>query len=266
MSVVIASGFTGITYGLDFPRIGWRRLSGTVTASTSAAGFAAANAATARTDTFWKPTALAATWAVDFGTARDVSYCGIASHTLGSAGCTVQFQTWNGATWDTVASTTPVDDGPIFFLCATRNVSQARLNITGGATMPIVGVVFFGAVTEWPRMATYAPSVSMERAKVTEYSTNTTEGGQWAGRSRVRRYTTPRMTVDHLPESWIASELDAFAAYAEADPFFVADKPGSYPASVAYAWATGDIVPERSIPNADVSNSVTLEMIGFRNA
>jgi hypothetical protein len=265
MSVVIAAGFTGITHDLSHPRVGWRRLTGTVTGSTSAAGFAAANAATSRTDTFWRPTALNATWTVDFGSAQNVSYCGIASHTLGSSGCTVFFATWNGSTWDTVASTTPGDDGPILFLCGTRNVSQARITISGGATMPLVGVVFFGAVTEWPRKAVYAPSVSMQRAKVTEFSTNTTEGGQWAGRSVVRRYTTPKMQVDNLPESWIASEFDAFAAYAEREPFFIADKPGTYAASVAYAWATADLVPDRAIPNADVSNSVTLEMIGFRH-
>ena len=264
MSVVIAGGFTGIAYDLSHPRVCWRRLTGTVAASSAAAGFAAANANTARTDTFWKPTVINATWELDFGGAQNVSYCGIASHTIGSTGCAVSFQTWNGSTWDTVATTTPVDDGPILFLCATRNVSRARISITTG-TAPVVGVVFFGAATEWPRKAVYAPSVSMQRAKVTEYSTNTTEGGQWAGRSIVRRYTTPKMQVDNLPETWITSDLDAFAAYAEGEPFFVCDKPGSYPDSVAYAWSQGDIVPERAIAQATAANSVTLELIGFRN-
>lgn len=264
MSVVIQSGFTGITYGLDNPRIGWRRLTGTVTATNEAAGYAAINATTSRTDTFWKPTAVFAALEIDFGTAQDVSYCGIASHTIGTSGCTVNIQTWNGSSWDKKAAVTPTDDSPILFLFANQNVTKARVAVFGGDP-PLVGVVFVGAVTELPQMAVYAPSVSMERAKVTEYSTNTTEGGQWAGRSVVRRYTTPKMQVDNLSETWIAAEFDAFAAYAEAEPFFVADKPSSYPKSVAYAWATGDLTPQRQIANASVANTVSFDLIGFRH-
>lgn len=264
MSVVIQSGFTGITYGLDNPRIGWRRLTGTVTATNEAAGYAATNATNSRTDTFWKPSALSSRLTLDFGTAQDVSYCGVASHTIGSTATEISAQIWDGSSWISMATVTPTDDSPLFFLFGTRNVTQVRISLNG-TTPPLVGVVFWGKVTEVPQKAVYAPSVSMERAKVTEFSTNTTEGGQWAGRSVSRRYTTPKMQVDNLSESWIASEFDAFAAYAEAEPFFVADKPLSYPKSAAYAWATGDLTPQRQIANADVANTVSMDLIGFRH-
>jgi hypothetical protein len=263
MSVVIASGFTGTAVGLAYPRVGWRRLTGTIAASTSAAGYAAANAATSRTDTFWKATTLPATWAVDFGSAQNVSYCGIASHTIGSSGATVIFELWNGSAWITIATTTPVDNGPILFLCAVLSRSQARIRITG-STVPVVGVVFFGAVTEWPQLAVYAPSVSFQRASQTDYAINITDGGQWAGRTIIRKSTNPKMQVDNLSESWMTSQLDDFAAYAEREPFFIADRPGTYPDSVAYAWTSSDIIPERATPNASVSGSIVLDLIGHR--
>ena len=264
MSVTIETGFTGTTYGLDNPRIGWRRLTGTLAATASEPGYPAVNANTPRTDTFWKPSAFPGIWELTFPVSQNVSYIGIASHTLATNGCTVAAQTWNGSTWVPRATQKPTDNGPIFFLFSRTSITKARIVITGAAGFPLVGVVFVGDVTEWPRKATYAPSVSFERAKVTEYSTNATEGGQWAGRTIQRRMTQPRMTVDHLSEAWVASEFDAFAAYAETSPFFIADKPLSYPNSVAYAWAAGDLVPERAIANSDISNSVTLELMGLR--
>jgi hypothetical protein len=89
------------------------------------------------------------------------------------------------------------------------------------------------------------------------------EGGQWLGRSVTRASLSPSMTVNHLSETWVSTEWDAFARYAETSPFFIADRPGSYAASVAYAWTQGDLRAQRSVPNADIANSVTLELTGF---
>jgi hypothetical protein len=255
-------GWDGLVYDLSHPRVGWRRETGTVTASTSAAGYAADNAASSRTDTFWRPTAMPATWEVDFGASKTISYCGIAAHDLGTNGNGITVERWTGSTWASVASTTATNDEPLMFLFAAQTASQMRLSITG--TAPTIGVIFFGAVTEWPRKALFAPSVSMQRATVTEYNTNITESGQFVGRTAIRRNTTPRMQVQYLAESWIASEFDAFVAYARSEPFFICDRPGNYPESVAYAFAMADLIPERQAPNQDATNAVTLELMGFR--
>lgn len=264
MGVVIAPGFTGNTYPLKNPRIGWCRLSGTVAASTSAAGFAAANAATVRTDSFWRPTALAATWRLDAGSAQSVSYCGIAAHDLGSKGCTILVQSsTDDAAWTTRATITPTDDSAILALFATVSARYWRLSISGSGGNPTLGVIQFGAVTEFPRPSTFAPSMSFERTRTAAYSANITEGGQWVGRTRVRTMLTPKMTVDHLSETWIAAEWDPLALSAETAPFFIADRPADFPKSVAYAWAQSDLRAERNAPNAAIANSVTFDLTGF---
>jgi len=264
MAVTIDPGFNGNAYSLKSPRIGWRRLSGTVAASTSAAGYAADNANTNRTDSFWQPTALPATWRLDAATAQNASYCGIAAHNLGTMACTVLVQSSpDDAAWTTRATIVPADDSAIMALFATVSARYWRLSVSGAGDEPTIGVVQFGAVTEFPRPCVYAPSLSFERTRVSTYSTNVTEGGQWAGRSRVRTMLTPNMTVNHLSEAWIASEWDAFALFAETSPFFIADRPNDYPASVAYAWTQSDLRAQRDTPNAAISSSVAMELTGF---
>lgn len=261
MPVVIATGFTGTSQPLNHPRVGWRRLSGAVTTTNEAEGFEAINADNERTDSFWRPTALPSSWIMSFGDTFPVSYCGIASHTLGSTGCTVEVGRIGASfSFVTIAEATPTNDDPLFFLFPRQNRSSLRIRVSGGADMPLLGVVWFGDVTEWPRPAVYAPSVSFQRAKRSAFATNETEGGKFVGRRRIRQELRPAMEVEHLSESWITSEFDAFARHAETLPFFIADRPGDYPASVAFAWADSDLIPERSYPKATIANRVSMEL------
>lgn len=263
MAVHVHTGFTGTAVPLDHPRIGWRRITGTVAASSAAAGYAAANGATVRTDSFWRPTALPATWAVDAGSAQAVGYCGIAAHDLGSRGATVIVESSpDGLTWTTRATHVPADDSAILILFARVSVRHWRVRITGAA-VPTIGVIQFGDVTEFPQRAIYAPSVSFEHTRVSTYSVNETDGGQWGGRTLVRQSLAPRMAVSHLSEAWIAAEWVPFARHAEVAPFFVADRPGDFPASVAYAWTRGDLRAQRAVANAAIACSVELDLMGF---
>jgi len=262
--IVLKPFFPGIEYPLTHPRIGWRKALGAVVGSTSAAGFAAINASTDRTDTFWRPTALPATWTVTLDPAQVLSYAGIAAHDLGSKGATVFFETWDGTDWVVQGSVAPANDEPIFFLFPEVTTAQYRARVTG-STMPTIAVIRAGRVMEWQRMATYAPSVSLERAVRTAYSVNMTDGGQWAGRSITRRGTTPQMAVQHLSEDWVTAEFVPFSAAARSVPFFIADKPSQYPSSVAYAFAQGDLIPQRGMPNRNVANEVTLDLMGYQS-
>lgn len=80
---------------LFYPRIGHQTLTkdllaSAVTASSEAA--AGPRDAPLRPDTssYWQPTALPATWEVDFGLTGTIDYVGIAGHTLGSSGCSIE--------------------------------------------------------------------------------------------------------------------------------------------------------------------------------
>lgn len=264
MAVHIAAGFTGNTYSTKFPRIGHARITGTASALTAAAGYAAANAATYRTDSFWRPTALNSWMKIDPGSAQSVNYAGIAAHDLFTQGCTVRIQSsTDDIAWTTQLEFTPADDSAIFALFPTVSARYWRAFIIGTGSMPTIGVIQFGAVTEFPRSSVYAPSISFDRTRNATYSANITEGGQWAGRSVVRTTLSPTMQVNYLSEAWIAANWDAFALHAETSPFFIADRPASYPASCAYAWTTADLRAERGTPNAAIANNVTLELTGF---
>jgi hypothetical protein len=204
-----------------------------------------------------------ATWVIDAGSAQSVSYCGIAAHDLGTKGATVILESSpDNTTWTTRVTHVPTDDSAILMLLAVTSVRYWRIRVTG-ANIPTIAVIRFGLVTEFPRPAVYAPSISFERTKQTTYSANQTEGGQWAGRTVVRKALAPVMTVNNLSETWIASDWDGLALAAETSPMFVADRPGGYPKSVAYAFSNADLRAERQTPNAAIANSVTLELTGF---
>lgn len=257
--IVFEDGFAGVEHPLDFPRIGARPVSGTVTVSSAAAGFPGANASNANTFEYWRATALPAQWQLEFSPSP-ISYFGIAAHNCGSLGATVEFQVWNGSAWVTLLTHTPTDDTPIFGLLRRRNLIAARLQFTGA--IPTVGVIYFGDVTEFPRRADYAGSVSFDRAVQDEYSTPVSDGGQWLGRYVTRRSVPARMRVDYLSEAWAAAYLTPIIEDMKARPVFMADRPGTFPKSVVFAYSTGPITPERGAPNKAVSIGVTFEVIG----
>lgn len=258
--ITIEAGFYGLDHPMKHPRICGFPLTGTVAASTETAGFDATLAANQMTYQFWRPTAIPATWEIAFSGSRAISYFGIAAHTLGSNGCTVNFQTWNGATWDTLGSQTPTDDGPILFLCARRNVTKARIQITGG-TVPDIAVIQFGDATEFPQKAAYVGRRDYEQLIQTEYRTVQSDGGHVLGRYSDRKSQVISLSVENLSEAWKSAILDPLITHLKSYAVFVADRPSVFLKSVAFGQTKGDVVPERSAPNDLVSISVTIEFI-----
>ncbi len=202
-------------YPMKNPRIGWRRITGTVSASTAAAGYAAANAATYRTDSFWRPTA-ATGWLEINATASRVSYCGVAAHDLGSKNAAAVVEYYNGSAWVQIGPTvTPADDSAILILFTATEAGRWRLRIIAADAAPTIGVIQFGAITEFPHRAQFTGSVPFNRARQITFAANMTEGGHYAGRSIQRVSLAPSMSVGYLSEEWITDEWDAFAAHAE---------------------------------------------------
>lgn len=259
--IVLETGFYGIDYGLKSPRVGATPYAGTVAASTSATGFDAAFAANANTYEYWKPTALPATWEVDFGSAETVSYFGIAAHDLATQGATVEYQTWDGSAWTTRVTHAPADNSAIFGLLTPRSISKARIRITG-ITMPVIGVVYFGSVVEFPQKTAYAGAEFQDMVSE-DYRTNSSDTGHWLGRYVTRRGQPVSMSVNHLSEVWKSAVLDPLIADMRSRPVFIADRPGIFDKSVAFAYSTGPITPERTIARATVAYSVSFGLVGY---
>ena len=261
--IVFEAGFSGVAYPPYHPRIGALPVAGTVAASTEAAGFSAVFAANLNTTQWWRPTAVPATWDLTF-TAAQISYFGIAAHDMATVGATVEVQRWNGSAWVTAVTHTPSDNGPILGLIARGSLDRLRFRFTGA--IPTIGVISLGDVTEFPQRCKYAGSTSFELADADEYRDTVSDGGQVLDRFRVRKSIPARMELDHLSEAWTDTVLVPLRTYAKDFPFFMADRPLSRPKSVVFGSTKGPIQPERTIAQARVAMSVTIEVIGHVGA
>ena len=261
MTVVIASG----VINTNLPRIGWRAITGTISASSAASGFGAALAATAQTYSAWKPTALPATWAINAGSAQAVDYCGIGAHEIGSTGGTVFVEYLVGATWTQAATVTPTDDSSILFLFPQVSAQEWRVRITG-TTAPRVGNIRFGRVTTLPRLSTFSPSLPITESEQFTYNVNVSATGEWLGRSVVASGLQFAVQIEHVSEDFAAGDWADFRKHCnEGDAtFYIAPKPAKYPKEVAYAWPTETVKAERTLPNREISRTIDLQCGGYK--
>jgi hypothetical protein len=257
---VIASA--GVQY-LDLPRIGWRTITGTASASGSAAGYDPDRAQGQQTYDGWRPDAIPARWIINAGSSVTADYMAVGAHTL--AGCTVQPERWNGSAWVAIASTVVIaDNTAILWLFPPVAATQFALRITAGpATMPTMGHIRFGQVLMLPRQATYTGDPIDEGERIT-LRQNLSETGEYLGATVEGNGLQFSVSVDHLPEIFRQVDWRAFRRWAESgNTFFVAPKPGAYPKEVAYAWSRGLASVRRQIPKAEIAGSVTLECTGY---
>jgi hypothetical protein len=233
---------------------------GTVSASSEAAGFPAIAAANPLTYEFWKPTAFPAWWRVDAGAAVTVDYVGIAAHNLGTIGSTVEVQSSDdNSTWTTVDSHTPTSDSPIMFLFAPVSARYWRITVAGEA---VIGAVYIGKVIEMQRAA-YAGINPIDLSRRTVIRPNVSENGQWLGRSIIRQGNATSVTFRHLTFDWYKVNFDTFVKAARQYPFFFAWRPDAYPDSVGYVWTDTDIVPTTMGIRKFLEVGISMEGIGF---
>jgi hypothetical protein len=265
MSVFIQPGFYGTDWPLSHPRIGWRAIAGTITASSAGAGFGANLAALPATYNGWKPASLPATWEVDAGSAQVVSYCGIGAHTLGTNAVTVAVQYFNGTSWVTVVSGLPDDDTAALFLFSEISAQRWRISLTGSGAMPRLGNIRFGRVLEMPRLSRFAPSLPITEAQQYRYNVNISDGGEWLGRSLISQGLSFSIDVEHVSEEFAETEWREFRDHCNTGgaTFFAAPKPFSYPKEVAYAWSSNTVRADRQFPKREISRSFTLDCMGY---
>lgn len=266
MTTFIQSGFVGIEYPMDHPRIGWRTYDGTAIADASEAGYPASNALDVRTALGWRGTSVTAWLGVDFTTARTCSYCGIAGHDLGTQDATYILERWTGSAWvEVVAEVITLSNEAIMFLFGAVSATRFRLRLTGANAAPRIGHIRFGPVTELPRRASYAGTTPISESRTYQYDTLRSNGGAFMGRSIVSSSLQFAIDVRHISETWRASEWVDFRQYANTGnaTFFYTDRPASYPEDVAYAWSNQALSASRDIPNKDISVQFTLQCEGL---
>ena len=254
----IEAGFTGTLYPMTHPRIAAFPIAGTVTASSEAVGFAAENANNELTYTYWKPTAVPATWQLSF-TSTSVSYCGVASHNIWSSGGSISLQEWDGATWVLVNGFTPTDDSPILFLFTPRTTDRLRIRITNA--IPTIGVIWFGPVLELPQKCQWTGSLPFNEAVTSVYTENVSDGGHVMDKFASRKAGACQMAVNNISETWAAANLPALQTHMQRLPVFMADRPSVYPESVVFGSQAAPFQAERARPVLGAARNVSFNVI-----
>jgi hypothetical protein len=272
MSVVVATGFTGDTYPLTHGRVCWEWYKdATPSATTAAAGFPAVNAMPPRTDSAWRPTEIPSNWSLDFATDDSpVGFVGIAKHDLGTLNATIAIEYDIDGVWTAFAgagSLQPTDDSPILLLVPETDCDGVRIRITAADGNPTIAVIMVGVADEWPRPFTWTGSPITEGDRI-RFENTIAVTGNWLGRSVAAEGIQFSVQMQHASEAWRQGDFARFKRYANGQDavFFIALRPSSYPAEVAYAWATDVVAAQRAIANKSISTTVEMTCQGLRPA
>lgn len=219
--------------------------SSSISASSTAAGYFAAAPNNTLTYERWKPTSGAGphTWQISSLSAVSLDYCCIAGHNLGSLGCTVTVEVYDGSAWAAVSAASLIaDDSPIMFLFNETTSSKWRIKIEGGS--PTIAVIKFGRSMQMPRPM-FGGLAPMELSRNTVMKMNISESGEYLGYSKWRTYLETTYSWKNLTAAWVYEQWPTFQRAIETEPFFIAWRPDGYPAA-AFGRATAPATPSTS--------------------
>lgn len=218
---------------------------------------------------YWLPPSLPATWELYLQGLRDINAIGIAGHTLGTCGCSIEAESSvdNGANWDALAlEHAPSDDAPIQFLDDERSANRIRLTVTGSGAVPRIAVVYVGRTMDLLRPI-YGGHRPIVLSRDTELSAQVSRGGQFLGQTIRSMGVVGSIDLRNLTAAWYRSTFDKFAEAARVRPYFYAWRPQTFPLEVAYLWNTDDVSPSNSGKRDMMEVSMKVRGIGWvRNA
>lgn len=276
--------FNGTFYnGKNLPnprntRFGYKNELSTVTASSSVAGFDVSALATSFTYDIWKPSTFPATITVDLGSFKPVDYIGFGAHEF--AGCKVVVEySDDGVLYTELLSAILTDNNAAMLLFSEVTTRYVRATLTGWAGVETLvcdfqsqtyseaenvstdtggascSVVYVGKALTMPQPNEYAgnqPGVLNSRST---YVSNDSEGGQWLGRSKVRRSFATSFSFSNMEPSWFRLNVQPFVLSVTDNPFFVSPRPEDQANECLYAKTTNDLEPT----NSGVNNFMSLD-------
>lgn len=227
-------------------------------ASTTAAGFDAANLLDWRPNTQWQPTAMPADVRVDCGAPAAADYCTIWEHDLFTQGATLEVRgsTDNfAASNDLVATKTPTTDDPFLLEWASTSYRYWRIYITG-ATMPTLGIAAIGEALEIPAglREGFDPLGRTPKGRF-----NRSVTGMPLGRTIEFEEWSQSLTFELLTWDWLrATWLPAWQAHLRGEPFVFAWDAAGHPGELALAEVkSGFKGPHKAGSVGDLSVTLT---------
>lgn len=255
---------------LRFPRIGYDNVvtEANVLGSTSLAGFPADSVGNALTYELWKPSELPAALDIDAGAPVTADYVAFGAHNLSGCRITLSYST-DGSTYTPTVEGVVVRNKAGMMLFEPVTARYWRLDILGWATSPTLsldfvnrvyavgdyteaddtylGVLYLGRALQMER-GIYQGHTPGEFARNDEIRPSVSEGGQWLGRTVVRKGYDTSYSFSNLRADWVRSTLAPFLDAAVTDPFFIAWRPETKADEVLLGWTQGPIVPTNSGP------------------
>lgn len=261
-------------FTLNHPVIGYQTVVNVsnVTSSSEDPDYPVTNLANPATHLKWRAletTAPDVEWVdVELAAVQFFDYVGIARHNLGSAQIPV---TILGA--DEVDSNgDPIfdielvpeqllpDDRPALFRFTLQNLIAVRIYFGVGTDFPEIAVCFVGELLTLQRKI-YVGHTPIVYGRNRRIVTGRSESGQYLGRVIISESRETAVSLQNLTPDWYRTYLDPFVEACDAQPFFFAWRPQTYPTEVGFAWMTNEPQPQNQLPNGMMS--IDFQMSGI---
>lgn len=244
---------------LSHPVILWQSvvLRNQVLADTTEQGFPASEVANDATDLYWQaadtsPQSL--TFTLDH--VGETDCIGIAGGNLGSANIPVSIDRradtldpWT----ELIEPEVPPDDAPAIFRLESGGAEQYRINFDTGAAPPRVAVVYIGKRLTMQRglrvPGEYTPLRYSPRVDV---ANGRSQAGSRTGSIVLGEVLEGSSEYLVSRDFWRAEVVPFLDVAKYGTPFFIADRPQSYPRDVGYCWLTSDPRPPEDLASRQV--------------
>lgn len=216
---------------------------GTVSATGSAPGYPATDAATPGTAAWWCPATGGDSWQILFDTSTMLDAVAL----LGTyAGIALSLEVLVAGDWQEILALTPTDNEAVLHLFAPVAAEGLRITPAApeGADPAYLAVIACGQALVM-RVPEYSGAPLLDLAKAVTPTSYVSDGGQFIARFVQRKGRTGTLSWEYLPEGWYREVALPFTGLAETLPFFVACRPDGYPTDCVYAWTSAAIVPKR---------------------
>jgi len=234
---------------------------GVLSATNETADGSAANALGPQTYDFWTPSSLPSSIYTTLTAPVECDACAIVAHTIGSSGCSVALQQYNGSAWVNVQTVTPEDDADILMIFGPVSSDQWRIRLTGPAVASI-GVIMLGPRLIIPHgvLSGYVP---INLALTVDLMRNTTRGGQFMGNRTQKIGAATTIQLHPQDRAWIETDARGFIAHFNTgQPFIWAGCPDLLPSDMAYCWRSGAVL-SASMSAGSIYGEMSMEVGGY---
>jgi hypothetical protein len=259
MPIVVAGGATVWQAGATY--IGSLNIlqdaAAVIVASTEVIGNESANAASWNGATRWQATAIGTQFiTISFPANKSVNSWGVYRHNFGdnSGNVTIEAQySTDGVSWTTLGTQVTPADGDFTTLFqihgSTVMADFFRLLITGAEVAPFLSNLFFGEsvlLFGSPDTGWVPPSVAF----ADKYITNVSDGGNFVGRSLIRKAMRTSFNISVVEANWALTTWKTILEQVQAHAFYFMWDSVNYPIDVAFCWTDKPVPkPAFSAPN-----------------